>query len=77
MRVLGYTWAGVRTADLNSAARFFTDALGLSLIHRAEGMVQFELPPANCSKSSVPRTVTIISTRRPEGTGIAGSRIRH
>ena len=44
MRVLGYTWAGVRTADLKSAARFFADALGLSLIHRAEGMVQFELP---------------------------------
>jgi len=44
MRVLGYTWAGVRTADLNSAARFFADALGLSLIHWAEGMVQFELP---------------------------------
>jgi catechol 2,3-dioxygenase-like lactoylglutathione lyase family enzyme len=44
MRVLGYTWAGVRTADLKSATRFFADVLGLSLIHRGEGMVQFEVP---------------------------------
>jgi catechol 2,3-dioxygenase-like lactoylglutathione lyase family enzyme len=44
MRVLGYTWAGVRSADLKSAARFFTDVLGLSLIHESKGLVQFEMP---------------------------------
>jgi catechol 2,3-dioxygenase-like lactoylglutathione lyase family enzyme len=44
MRVLGYTWAGVRTADLKSTARFFADVLGFSLIHEEEGLVQFEVP---------------------------------
>ncbi len=44
MRVLGYTWAGVRTADLKSAASFFGDVLGLSLIREGNGMVQFEMP---------------------------------
>jgi catechol 2,3-dioxygenase-like lactoylglutathione lyase family enzyme len=44
MRVLGYTWAGVRTADLKSSARFFGDVLGLSLIHEGTGMIQFEVP---------------------------------
>lgn len=44
MRVLGYTWAGVRTADLQSAARFFGDVLGFSLVHEGRGMVQFEAP---------------------------------
>ena len=44
MRVLGYTWAGVRTADLKSAARFFADVLGLSLIHESERLVQLEMP---------------------------------
>jgi hypothetical protein len=44
MRVLGYTWAGVRTDDLKSAARFFADVLGLSLIHEGKGLVQFEVP---------------------------------
>jgi catechol 2,3-dioxygenase-like lactoylglutathione lyase family enzyme len=44
MRVLGYTWAGVRTADLESATRFFADVLGLSIIHEGEGLVQFEMP---------------------------------
>lgn len=44
MRILGYTWAGVRTADLKSAARFFADVLGLSLIREGKGMVQFETP---------------------------------
>lgn len=44
MRVLGYTWAGVRTTDLTSAARFFAAVLGLSVIHEGKGMVQFELP---------------------------------
>jgi catechol 2,3-dioxygenase-like lactoylglutathione lyase family enzyme len=43
MRVLGYTWAGVRTADLKSAARFFGDVLGLALIHEGKGMAQFEM----------------------------------
>jgi catechol 2,3-dioxygenase-like lactoylglutathione lyase family enzyme len=44
MRVLGYTWAGVRTSDLESAARFFSDVLGLSLIHQGKDLVQFETP---------------------------------
>ena len=44
MRVLGYTWAGVRTADLRSAKDFFADVLGLSLIHRGEALVQFQMP---------------------------------
>ncbi len=44
MRVLGYTWAGVRTADLKSAERFFADVLGLALVHEGKGMVQFEVP---------------------------------
>jgi catechol 2,3-dioxygenase-like lactoylglutathione lyase family enzyme len=43
MRVLGYTWAGVRTADLKSSARFFADVLGLPIIHEGKGLVQFEL----------------------------------
>jgi len=43
MRVLGYTWAGVRTADLKSTARFFADVLGLSLVHETPSMAQFEL----------------------------------
>ena len=43
MRVLGYTWAGVRTADLKSAERFFADVLGLSLVREGKGMVQFEV----------------------------------
>jgi catechol 2,3-dioxygenase-like lactoylglutathione lyase family enzyme len=42
MRVLGYTWAGVRSADLKSTAGFFADVLGLSLIREGKGMVQFE-----------------------------------
>jgi catechol 2,3-dioxygenase-like lactoylglutathione lyase family enzyme len=44
MRVLGYTWAGVRTADLKLAARFFANVLGLSVIHEGKGLVQFEMP---------------------------------
>jgi len=43
MRVLGYTWAGVRTADLKSTTRFFAEVLGLSAIHKGEGLVQFEM----------------------------------
>ena len=44
MRVLGYTWAGVRSSDLKSAAHFFSDVLGLSVCDQKKGMVQFELP---------------------------------
>ena len=44
MRVLGYTWAGVRSSDLKSTARFFADALGLSVCHEGKGVVQFEMP---------------------------------
>ena len=44
MRVLGYTWAGIRTADLKSASHFFEDVLGLSLIRENKGMAQFEAP---------------------------------
>lgn len=44
MRVLGYTWAGVRTGDLNSSSRFFSDILGLRRVHDGKGLVQFELP---------------------------------
>lgn len=44
MRVLGYTWAGVRTADLKSTARFFAEFMGLSLIHESKGLIQFEMP---------------------------------
>ena len=35
MRVLGYTWAGVRTSDLNSAAQFFAETLGLPQVIKA------------------------------------------
>ena len=44
MRVLAYTWAGVRTADLNSSEQFFADVLGMSLVDHRKGMIQFELP---------------------------------
>ncbi|HXZ31214.1 MAG TPA: VOC family protein [Terriglobales bacterium] len=44
MRVLGYTWAGVRTSDLKSTARFFAEDLGLSLTYEGKGQVQFEMP---------------------------------
>ena len=44
MRVLGYTWAGVRTDNLKSAAGFFADILGLTVIHEGKGVVQFEMP---------------------------------
>jgi catechol 2,3-dioxygenase-like lactoylglutathione lyase family enzyme len=44
MHVLGYTWAGVRTRDLNSSSRFFSDILGLRRVHDDKGLVQFELP---------------------------------
>jgi catechol 2,3-dioxygenase-like lactoylglutathione lyase family enzyme len=42
--VLGYTWAGVRTADLKSTTRFFTDVLGLNCVEESRGLAQFELP---------------------------------
>ena len=44
MRVLGYTWAGVRAGDLQSAERFFADIMGFSLVHKSKGLVQFEMP---------------------------------
>jgi len=44
MRVLGYTWAGVRTSDLKSTARFFAEALGLCISYEGKGLVQFEMP---------------------------------
>jgi catechol 2,3-dioxygenase-like lactoylglutathione lyase family enzyme len=44
VHVLGYTWAGVRTSDLNSSSRFFSDILGLRRVHDGKGLVQFELP---------------------------------
>jgi len=44
MCILGYTWAGVRTTDLESATRFFAEVLGLSITHQSEGLVQFEMP---------------------------------
>jgi len=44
MRVLGYTWAGVRTSDLKATTRFFAETLGLSVVHEGKGMMQFEMP---------------------------------
>ena len=44
MRVLGYTWAGVRTTDMKSTTRFFSELLGLSLIHESDALAQFEMP---------------------------------
>jgi catechol 2,3-dioxygenase-like lactoylglutathione lyase family enzyme len=44
VRVLGYTWVGVRTGDLNSASRFFSDILGLRRVHDGKELVKFELP---------------------------------
>ena len=44
MRVLGYTWAGIRTSDMKSTTKFFADVLGLSKIHEGKAMVQFEMP---------------------------------
>lgn len=44
MRVLGYTWAGVRTSDLKSSSRFFSDILGFRRVDDGKGLVQFELP---------------------------------
>jgi catechol 2,3-dioxygenase-like lactoylglutathione lyase family enzyme len=44
VRVLGYTWAGVRTNDLNSSSRFFSDILLFRRVHDGKAWVQFELP---------------------------------
>ncbi len=44
MRILGYTWAGVRTASLKSTSQFFSDVLGLPLVHEGKGFIQFKLP---------------------------------
>jgi catechol 2,3-dioxygenase-like lactoylglutathione lyase family enzyme len=43
MRVLGYTWAGVRSSDLKSSASFFSEVLGLPVCYQNSGVVQFEL----------------------------------
>jgi len=34
----------VRTASLQSTSQFFSDVLGLALVHEGKGLVQFELP---------------------------------
>ena len=44
MRVLGYTWAGVRTNNLQSTTRFFLEVLELTLFHQGKGLAQFEFP---------------------------------
>jgi catechol 2,3-dioxygenase-like lactoylglutathione lyase family enzyme len=44
LRILAYTWAGVRATDLKSCIRFFADTLGLSLTHESQALAQFELP---------------------------------
>jgi len=44
MRVLGYSWAGVRSTNLKSTVSFFRDTLGLSLIEQRENLAQFEMP---------------------------------
>jgi len=44
MRVLGYSWAGVRSTNLKSTVSFFRDTLGLSLIEQHESWAQFEMP---------------------------------
>lgn len=44
IRVLGYTWAGVRAGDLQSAESFLADFVGFSLTHESKGLVQFEMP---------------------------------
>lgn len=44
MRVLGYTWAGVRSPDLKATTEFFSEALGLPVCYQSKALVQFELP---------------------------------
>ena len=44
MRVLAYTWAGVRSSDLKSTAHFFAETLGLPVSYQGKGVVQFEMP---------------------------------
>ena len=44
MHVLGYTWAGIRTAELESTTRFFSEVLGMSKCYEGKGFVQFEMP---------------------------------
>lgn len=56
MRVLGYTWAGVRTGDLNSSSRFFSDILGFRRIHEGKGFVQFELPSGQLFEIFAPQS---------------------
>lgn len=58
VHVLGYTWAGVRTSDLNSSLRFFSDILALRCVHEGKGFVQFELPSGQLFGSSPQRVAT-------------------
>lgn len=44
MHVLGYTWAGVRSADLKSARNFFAETMGMKLTEQGQALAQFELP---------------------------------
>lgn len=44
MWVLGCTWAGVRSIDLEPTVRFFAETLGLSLTEQHEGLAQFVMP---------------------------------
>jgi catechol 2,3-dioxygenase-like lactoylglutathione lyase family enzyme len=57
MRVLGYTWAGVRAADLKSAARFFADALGFSALHESDELIQFEMPSGQLFEVFAPQSL--------------------
>ncbi len=90
MRVLGYTWAGVRTADLKSATRFFADVLGFSLIHEGAGLVQFEVPSGQPVRGLRFGESLLSASRLPssglsgggcargqEGVGVTGCRVRH
>ena len=54
MRVLCYTWAGVRSTDLESTVRFFAETLGLSLIEQHEGLAGSVrlMVRDSCSRSS-------------------------
>ena len=90
MRVLGYTWAGVRTADLKSTTLFFADVLGFSVIHKGEGLVQFEMPSGQLFEvfGSRSRYYQLhacpvlgvsggASAGGPEGIGVTRRRVRH
>ncbi len=46
MRILGYSWVGVRTEDFGATIRFFVEKLGLAVRWRAEDaeIAHFRLP---------------------------------